>query len=121
MYEYQATINRVIDGDTLEVSIDLGFSLTATCLLRMFGINAPELHGKSAEESKSARAAKDYLESLVITKIVRVVTAKPKEKYGRYLATVWLLGKGMQEKSVNQMMVDAGHAKEWDGKGDRPA
>lgn len=120
MYEYQAVINRVIDGDTLDVSVDLGFSIRAMTLLRMEGINAPELHGVSAEESQAGRASKAYLESLVGGKKVRVVTAKAKEKYGRYLATVWLIGSGIQKSSVNQMMIDAGHARPWDGKGDKP-
>jgi len=119
-YQYFAVVNRVVDGDTLDVSVDLGFSIHAKTLLRMEGINAPELHGVSAEESLAGRAAKEYLESLVGGKKVRVTTAKAKEKYGRYMATVWLIGSGLQKSSVNQMMVEAGHAKVWDGKGEKP-
>lgn len=120
MYNYKATVNRVVDGDTLDISIDLGFSMTMKTLLRMYSINAPEIHGSTPEERKAAKEAREYLASIVEGKEVKVTTAKPKEKYGRYLATVWLIGKGLQKESVNQMMINAGHAKPWDGSGEKP-
>ena len=119
MYEYLATVNRVIDGDTIEVSVDLGFSLVWTTPVRLYGINAAETNSGVAAERSAAMAAKNFLTSSVMGKEVRVKTVKPKDKYGRYLAEVWKID-GLQPKSVNQTMVDMKLAKQWDGQGEKP-
>lgn len=119
MYEYQATVNRVIDGDTIEVSVDLGFSLVWTTPVRLYGINAPETNSKSPMERAAAMVAKTYLIANIEGKEVRVKTVKPKDKYGRYLAEVWQTG-GLQAQSVNQAMIDLELAKPWDGAGEKP-
>lgn len=119
MYEYQATVNRVIDGDTIEVSVDLGFSLVWTTPVRLFGINTPETNSKVAEERAMAMQAKKWLADAINGKTVRVKTVKPKDKYGRYLAEVWMTD-GIQATSVNEQMVKLGLAKVWDGQGEKP-
>ena len=89
MYEYRARITRVIDGDTVEAEIDLGFHVTLTVTLRLAGINAPETRGK---ERPRGLAATRYLESLLddLAGDMRVLTVRTRkdvtEKYGRYLA-----------------------------------
>ena len=62
MYEYRARITRVIDGDTVEAEIDLGFHVTFTATLRLTGINAPETRGT---ERPQGLASTRYLESLL--------------------------------------------------------
>ena len=62
MYEYRATILRVIDGDTIEARVDLGFDVSVIERFRLYGINAPETKGESREEGK---AATEYLRVLV--------------------------------------------------------
>ena len=108
LYNYRGKITRVIDGDTLELNIDLGLNVQLQKqILRLKGINAPEMRGESRE---SAIASRNYLSSLVLDKDVIIATYKSrnKDKYGRYLAEVWLLDRG--DRSVNQMLVDGGFA-----------
>ena len=108
MYEYRARITRVIDGDTVEAQIDLGFQVTFTATLRLIGINAPETRGT---ERPLGLAATRYLESLLddLTGASRALTIRTEKdltgKYGRYLAEL-LAG----EVNLNQAMVAAGQA-----------
>ena len=108
MYEYRARITRVIDGDTVEAEIDLGFHVTFTATLRLSGINAPETRGT---ERPQGLAATRYLESLLddLTGHTRELIVRTKQdrtgKYGRYLAEL-IAG----EVNLNQALVAAGHA-----------
>lgn len=107
MYEYRATILRVIDGDTIEARVDLGFDVFAVQRFRLYGINAPETKGESREDG---RAATEYLRTLITTNaadsVLTIQTRKDKrEKYGRYLAV--LMAGGV---NLNAVMVNTGHA-----------
>lgn len=108
MYEYRARITRVIDGDTVEAEIDLGFHVTLSVTLRLDGINAPETRGA---ERPRGLAATRYLEALLDdlagdTRLLTVRTRKDStEKYGRYLAEL-IAG----DVNLNQALVAAGHA-----------
>ncbi len=108
MYEYRARITRVIDGDTVEAEIDLGFHVAISVTLRLAGINAPEIRGA---ERPRGLAATRYLESLLDdlagdTRELTVRTQKDvTEKYGRYLADL-IAG----EVNLNHALVAAGHA-----------
>lgn len=119
MYEYNATATRVIDGDTIEVAVDLGFRITQVMPLRLYGINAPETNSMDEKERKNGKSAKDWLSDTILEKQVRIRSAKPKDKYGRFLAEVWLIS-GVQARSVNEEMVALGLAKVWDGSGIKP-
>lgn len=119
MYEYQATINNVVDGDTLDVTIDLGFGISQKQRVRMYGINTPELHSKDVMERRAAVSAKTFLEDQTINKRVRLRSVKSKDKFGRYLAEVWP-AEGLAAESVNEMMIRVGLAKSWDGQGEKP-
>lgn len=119
MYEYQAVVNRVIDGDTIEVSIDLGFYIRWITPVRLYGINAAETNSTDPAERAMAVLAKKWLTKQVDGKKVRLQSVKPKDKYGRYLAEVWLTS-GMQTRSVNDQMVKLELAKPWDGHGMKP-
>jgi micrococcal nuclease len=100
MYEYSAEILRVIDGDTVHVRLDLGCDVGIDLTLRLAEINAPEM---STEEGVLAA---EFLRNLIQDETVTVKTFKDKkEKYGRYLATIYL-----GEQSVNEIMVTEGHA-----------
>lgn len=111
MYHYAATIERVIDGDTVDLSIDLGFSVWIRQRVRLAGIDAPERY------TDAGRAAKAYLAALLPEGLkvqTQTMKAESTEKYGRYLADV-LIGVGGQERSVATIMVCAGHAEPYDG------
>jgi len=111
LYEYAAVLQRVVDGDTVILDIDLGFGVWKRGeSFRLYGINAPEMRGAS---KVAGQAAKTYLMALLMHQLehtepllVRTHKADKQDKYGRYLATLWLPG-GL---NVNGEMVRAGHA-----------
>lgn len=107
MYEYRATVLRVVDGDTLHVDIDLGVDTHVRQTIRLFGLNAPEMSTPEGE------AAKAYVEGWIATwgPSLLLVTSKDKrEKYGRYLGTVY--GGG---HCLNEDLLGEGHAHPYTG------
>lgn len=105
MYEYNATVSRLIDGDTIEAVVDLGFDIKLRQIVRLAGINAPEVVGVSKPAGQAATA---FLASLIgPNSPVLFRTEKPHDKYGRYLAWVYLPA---DPESVNEKMIKAGHA-----------
>lgn len=105
-YNYKGIVTGVYDGDTCTITFSMGLDIELkNQKLRLYGINAPEMRGATKEK---AIAARDYLASLVLNKKVLISTHLDKrEKYGRYLAEVWLPD---SDRSVNQMLVDNGYA-----------
>lgn len=112
MYEYRATVISVVDGDTVLLSVDLGFLVSYRHSCRLFGINAPE------HKTPTGDAATAYLTALLPAGTVLTLrTQKDKfEKYGRILGTL-ILADG---RVVNDLLVAEHHAMPWDGKGGRP-
>lgn len=109
MYQYVAKLIRVVDGDTVWLDVDLGFTVHVNICFRLAGINAPEMVG---EASVAGKAAKAHLESLLNLGTLKIVSLKPlkTDKYGRWLAYITVkLGDG-SEIDVNQRMVNDGHA-----------
>lgn len=102
MYEYRATIVKVIDGDTVDVMIDMGLRICTQQRIRLYGINAPELRTPEGPKARCRLA-----ELLPFGSEVTLRTFKDKqEKYGRYLG-VFIDSEGHE---VNQRMVLEGHA-----------
>ena len=125
MYEYKAVVDRVVDGDTIDVTIDLGFSVWKKMRVRMEGINTPESRTRDLEEKKRGLAAKDRLKSILeFNNNECVLKVSGVGKYGRALATVLveslspLNGKdGITLIDVNKQLIEEGHAVEyWGGK-----
>ena len=111
MYQYNATVINVVDGDTIDVSVDLGFDTSLTMRLRLLGINTPETRTKNLEEKARGLAAKERVKQLIENKKVVIHTEKDStEKYGRYLATVFI-----DDIDVNQLLIKEGHAVVYDG------
>lgn len=102
---YQALITSVHDGDTFHctIKLELGLSLDLTC--RMYGINAPEIHGDSKE---AGLVSTEWLRKAIDTKTVVLDLSHGREKYGRSLAVVWL-----DDRNINQEMVDLNLAIEY--------
>lgn len=112
MYQYEAKIVKVYDGDTVTAEIDLGFSVKIKQTLRLKDINAPEVCGPEKLEGKKSR---DFLRDLILRKKVMIETTKlgkkeKRGKYGRYIAVVFLPGEVLV--NVNNMLVHNGHAVE---------
>lgn len=106
MYEYKATLLSIYDGDTITVSIDLGFHISQIQGVRLAKINAPEIRGESKEFGQKSLA---FLKSiLTIGQPLVLRTYKDgKEKFGRYLAEVFIDG---DNESINDKMVASGNA-----------
>jgi micrococcal nuclease len=117
MYNYKAVVMRVVDGDTLDVRIDLGFKLTFDTRVRLYGINTPETRTRNKKEKAAGLAAKQYVIDALAPNDdeIRLDTAK-QGKFGRYLAKVWIMNNDKKSyRLLNTRLLDAGHAKEYYG------
>lgn len=114
MYEYAAKVLRVIDGDTVELEIDLGFSILHRLSVRLKWIDAPELFSGTIETRKLGLAAKIFLESLLpLDGVLIARTTKDRaDKYGRILVELFT---DREARTLNSQMIDAGHAVPYDG------
>ena len=123
MYEYNAVVERVVDGDTIDVIIDLGFKTWKKVRVRMEGINTPESRTRDLEEKKRGLAAKDRLvEILELNNNKCVLHVSGVGKFGRAIANVFVtsLSPTPDDSSitlinVNQQLITEGHAVSYDG------
>jgi len=109
MYEYEATIIDVYDGDTVTALIDLGFSIHIKKRIRLNGIDTPEIRTRNLKEKEHGFKARDYLRKLILDKKVTLDTYKP-DKYGRCLADIYL-GK----VNINNLLVKEKYAVPYHG------
>jgi micrococcal nuclease len=113
MYEYKVeAVEKVVDGDTVDLRISLGFSMTTIHRCRLLRINAPEMKGESRE---AGERSKSYLQSLLTLRErdVLVVRTEKDDAFGRYLAELLVQEDDGTVTNINQAMLDAGHAKEY--------
>jgi micrococcal nuclease len=111
MYEYHVKkVTNVVDGDTIDVEIDLGFDISFSSRVRLAGIDTPESRTKDLAEKKLGLEAKEYVKSKIKdAKDVVIKTEKmdSSEKYGRILGWLFLDG---SKVSVNEQMIADGYA-----------
>jgi micrococcal nuclease len=109
MYEYKINkINRIIDGDTLDAEINLGFNITIRQKIRLGGINAPETKTTDLQEKEKGLNAKEWLtKKLNTTEPLKIRTEK-EDKYGRILGWIYV---GDDNISINNHMIEEGYAK----------
>jgi len=111
MYYYKVELLRVVDGDTVDVRVDLGFDVWHKCRVRLMGINAPESRTRDKEEKIRGLAAKEYLKEVLENAQVEIeMKSLGVGKYGRVLGILFI-----NDVNINQMMIDNGHAVEYDG------
>ena len=104
MYHYQVvSVNRVVDGDTVDVTLDLGFSLYLKQRVRILGIDTPELRSRDPEEKISAQVAKAFAEQWFSEGVLTITTYKD-DKYGRILGDFRKEG---SELSYSEAVLDA--------------
>jgi micrococcal nuclease len=108
MYNYKATIVNVVDGDTVDAIIDLGFNIQIKERLRLYGIDTPEIRTKDLEEKEKGFAAKDFVKEAILNKEVMIDTTKGTGKFGRYLATIYY---GENNTNLNEELLEKGYAK----------
>jgi micrococcal nuclease len=106
MYQYEAQVLRVIDGDTLDLFIDLGFKVGFNTRIRLIGIDTPE------KWHPYGKVVKAYLQQELEGKKIFLDVTK-KDKYGRYLGVVYLNKNA--EQSVNDKLIEINMAKAYHG------
>ena len=85
MYTYVITLDRVVDGDTIDAMIDLGFDVHVKKRIRFMGINTPESRTRDLEEKKKGLAAKARVEELLTTCSCITLKSHGSGKFGRCL------------------------------------
>ena len=111
---YSAKLVRVVDGDTADAMIDLGFNTWVKKRIRFFGVDTWESRTRNLEEKKKGLAAKEYVKDLLKNSDEGKFLLKSHGvgKYGRVLGELFVKG---NEKSVNELLKDNGHAYEYHG------
>jgi len=119
MYRYKVDVTRIVDGDTVDVDIDLGFGIwMKKQRVRLMGIDTPESRTRDLEEKFYGKQAKKFLTSLLEETEVQLVV-HDKGKFGRIIGELFVIQSENEghpvfevntEKSVNQLMMDNYHA-----------
>ena len=119
MYIYKIKLDRVVDGDTIDAYIDLGFDVSVKKRIRFMGINTPESRTRDLEEKARGLAAKDRVTQWLEGADVIQLESHGVGKYGRCLGELSIDvvdGKqGLTLQSVNQLLIKEGHAVEYHG------
>ena len=109
MYQYKIKkIHRIIDGDTVDVDISLGFNITIFQRVRLKGINTAETKTKDLKEKAEGLLAKEWLEKELSKPGEWIIETTKDDKYGRILGTLYLVGEPV---TVNERMVNDGIAR----------
>ena len=103
MYEYGCKVTRVVDGDTIDVDLDLGFNIIYKCRVRLYGIDTPESRTRNKDEKVRGKLAAKFLKDAILNGknvILQTQLKDSKGKFGRVLASVVVDG-----ININQRMV----------------
>ena len=116
MYEYRCKVVKIIDGDNVDVDIDLGFGVWLHKeRVRLYGIDTPESRTRDLEEKKYGLAAKDFLTGMLDDDQIILKTHKDKTgKFGRILGELWRTS-NYTDKSINRYMIEKHHAVAYHG------
>ena len=103
MYEYSCEIDRVVDGDTVDVIIDLGFKIFHKARVRMYGIDTPESRTRDLDEKARGILSKSFLQDALVqsNKVIIKTQKDAKGKFGRVLGELYV-----NNININQLMVD---------------
>ena len=137
LFCYNAKVSRVVDGDTVDADLDLGFKVFTKQRIRLYGINAPESRTRDLDEKKRGKAATARAKELLqYSDSACVIESHEFGKYGRALGTIWLPDENMVDAlsnevrlgldelrrfsdgeytSLNEVLVKEGHAVEYYG------
>jgi micrococcal nuclease len=107
---YVKKVSKVVDGDTIDVDIDLGFDISFSSRVRLAGIDTPESRTTDKIEKALGLEAKAFLKNAIDsakTYVIKTEKIDSSEKYGRILGWLFLDG---SDKSINEEMITAGYA-----------
>ena len=113
MYEYNCKVTRVVDGDTIDVILDLGFSILHKCRVRLYGIDTPESRTRDKDEKLRGKLASKYLSDAIHNGTKVVLRSKLKDskgKYGRVLGEIIV-----DDININVSMIENYLAVEYHG------
>ena len=119
MYTYKAKLDRVVDGDTVDAYIDLGFDISVHKRIRLAGIDSPESRTRDLEEKAKGLAAKDRLKAILEGAKTIQLNSHGVGKYGRCLGELHVDVVDGKEcltlANVNELLIKEGHAVEYHG------
>ena len=119
MYEYRCKIDRVVDGDTVDVDIDLGFGIWLRKeRVRLYGIDTPESRTRDLEEKKYGLAAKSFVQDLLPVGSMQTLRTRKddKGKFGRILGEFVVYDAVTDSsRTLNQIMIDRHYGVEYHG------
>ncbi|OGX24262.1 MAG: hypothetical protein A3D10_08735 [Omnitrophica WOR_2 bacterium RIFCSPHIGHO2_02_FULL_48_11] len=108
LYTYQAVVEKVIDGDTMKVRMDLGYDDSCRQVLRLRGIDCPEM------DTREGQAAKAFVQSYIKEAQMIIVRSSRSDKYDRYLADIFVPREGEEEIFLNNLLLEKRYALRWE-------
>ena len=122
IYIYKAELIRVVDGDTVDLIIDLGFDTSRRERFRLYGIDAPEMRTAAGKEAKAWLIGVLGPYGAIYVQTIQLETKAKRDKYGRFLAVLYddlgdidanrPMKTPVSPASINAQMIAEGHAKE---------
>ncbi len=114
---YSCKLVKVVDGDTCDAMIDLGFDVWVKNRIRFYGVDTWESRTRDLEEKEKGLAAKEFCKNFCKEgepAILKTKTYDASGKYGRILGEIWSAGE-FADKSLNEYLIEKGHAVEYHG------
>ena len=115
MFDYRCKLLRVVDGDTIDVNLDLGFNVWHKARVRMLGIDTPEKRTRNKQEKILGLASTARLKELLKGSKIEIECSKEKGKFGRVLGIVWATDKAGNRVNCNDQLCAEGHARPYYG------
>lgn len=109
-YKYRALVTNVVDGDTIDARVDLGFTVSVDIRFRLNGLDTPELNSPNSDIRDKANRAKQFVIDHVLSKDVLIKSYKT-DKYGRWLVDVFL----DENTTLNQRLIEVDLAVPYNG------
>ena len=114
MYQYKAKLLNVVDADTMDMDVDMGFNICIKQRLRLLGIDAPELNSKNLTDREMAMRAKIFVLNAMTIGETYVIDTYKDDKYGRLLADIFVVttvGIIINRTTLSNLLLEAGLAK----------
>ena len=110
MYEYSCTVDRVVDGDTCDVTLDLGFDILYRSRVRLYGIDTPESRTRNKDEKVRGKLSSAFLQKAIDNGEKVIIETKLKDsrgKFGRVLGNVIVDGVNINQAMINSYLAVA--------------
>lgn len=116
MYEYKCNVTRIVDGDTIDAEIQLGFDISFKSRIRLYGVDTPESRTRDLDEKARGKLASAFLkEKIEGADLVKVQTKLDKKgKFGRVLGTIFADDLDLNQEMINKHLAVAYHGQSKD-------